>query len=81
MYCSECGTKGTGKFCTGCGNRLAAASGSGEADAGPRRRDPDFDPTVVLAIDWSDLIDYEQLIAIPAVRTALRGRRPSRRSG
>lgn len=72
MYCSECGTKGTGKFCTSCGHRLATAAdlGDGSAEGGAEQRggDADFDPTVVLAIDWSDLIDYEQLIAIPAVR-------------
>jgi hypothetical protein len=72
MYCSECGTKGTGKFCTSCGHRLATAAdlgdGSAEGGADQRGSDADFDPTVVLAIDWSDLIDYEQLIAIPAVR-------------
>lgn len=71
MYCSECGTKGTGKFCTGCGNRLAASDGpSGSAGGGAEQRGDaaDFDATIVLSIDWSDLIDYEQLIAIPAVR-------------
>jgi hypothetical protein len=70
MYCSECGTKGTGKFCTGCGNRLAASDGPGGSAVGgaEQRNAADFDPTVVLSIDWSDLIDYEQLIAIPAVR-------------
>jgi hypothetical protein len=71
MYCSECGVKGTGKFCTACGNRLAAGDGPGGSAGGgaeQRGRDADYDPTVVLAIDWSDLIDYEQLISIPAVR-------------
>lgn len=70
MYCSECGAKGTGKFCTGCGHRLAVAS---RAEEQPREtnvpsENADFDATVVLSIDWSDLVDYEQLIAIPAVR-------------
>ena len=64
MYCSECGVKGTGKFCTACGNRLAAT----DVGRAQQQVDAEFDPTVVLAIDWSDLIDYEQLIAIPAVR-------------
>ena len=72
MYCAECGTKGTGKFCTACGNRLAASGGHGggsaEGDAEQRCKDADFDATVVLAIDWSDLVNYEQLISIPAVR-------------
>lgn len=64
MYCSECGVKGTGKFCRACGNRLTAT----DVGRGQQQVDAEFDPTVVLAIDWSDLIDYEQLIAIPAVR-------------
>ncbi|QDT75922.1 hypothetical protein I41_51670 [Lacipirellula limnantheis] len=71
MYCSECGTKGTGKFCTGCGNRLAAADASGTAvaDRGAANGgELNYDPSVVLAIDWSDLVDYEQLMSIPAVR-------------
>lgn len=71
MYCSECGTKGTGKFCTGCGNRLAAADGSGTAvaDRGAANGgELNYDPSVVLAIDWSELVDYEQLMSIPAVR-------------
>lgn len=71
MYCSECGTKGTGKFCTGCGHRLATAGGAGEQprENGMRPENgADFDATVVLSIDWSDLVDYEQLISIPAVR-------------
>jgi hypothetical protein len=69
MYCSECGVKGTGKFCTACGNRLAASGADGAVcgrDVG--RADADFDPTVILSVDWSDLIEYEQLISIPAVR-------------
>jgi hypothetical protein len=70
MYCSECGVKGTGKFCTACGNRLAISGGVAGALCGRDigRADVDFDPTVILSIDWSDLIDYEQLISIPAVR-------------
>jgi hypothetical protein len=69
MYCAECGTKGTGKFCTGCGQRLAtaAAGQSGENDGSPPAP-VDYDATVVLTIDWSDVVDYETLIAIPAVR-------------
>ncbi|BBO36085.1 hypothetical protein [Lacipirellula parvula] len=69
MYCAECGTKGTGKFCTGCGQRLAtAAGGQTGANDGSLPAPIDYDATVVLTIDWSDVIDYETLIAIPAVR-------------
>lgn len=69
MYCAECGAKGTGKFCTGCGQRLAAAAvGQSGASGGSLPASNDYDATVVLTIDWSDVIDYETLIAIPAVR-------------
>jgi hypothetical protein len=67
MYCSECGVKGTGKFFTACGNRLAIAGGASTSrDA--EQASVDFDPAVILSIDWSDVLDYEQLLAIPAVR-------------
>jgi hypothetical protein len=56
MYCSECGVKGTGKFCTACGNCLGASQANG------------MGATIALPIDWSDVVDYEQLISIPAVR-------------
>jgi len=70
MYCSECGVKGTGKFCTACGNRLAASNGFNAATSGREATGEvaSFDPTVFLTIDWSELLEYEQLISIPAVR-------------
>ena len=63
MYCSECGVKGTGKFCTACGNRLVASQANGSGEAGC-----DLRATVALPVDWSNVVDYEQLISIPAVR-------------
>jgi hypothetical protein len=71
MFCSGCGTKGTGRFCTACGRRLPNAGASGATSreaAPPPEDDAACDGTVVLSFDWSDLIDYEQLISIPAVR-------------
>jgi hypothetical protein len=32
MYCPQCGTPGSGNFCTGCGTRLAPAGGHEPAD-------------------------------------------------
>ncbi len=55
MYCSECGLKASGKFCSGCGARLQVAGGAAV-------------PTVELPLDWSDVVDYETLLRIPAVR-------------
>jgi hypothetical protein len=55
MFCSECGVKAAGKFCSACGARLFAGEG------GPA-------PSIELPIDWSDVIDYETLLQIPSVR-------------
>lgn len=52
MFCSECGAKAAGKFCSSCGHRLGTVAPAEKATA----------------IDWSDVVDYEQLLAIPAVR-------------
>lgn len=54
MFCSECGTKATGKFCASCGHKLSANSTS--------------NGTLVLPMDWSQEIDYKTLLEIPEVR-------------
>lgn len=51
MYCSECGTQATGKFCTECGTPLKA---------GPANADRTG--------DWSQIIDYRQLLQHADVR-------------
>ncbi len=54
MFCSECGTKATGKFCASCGHKLSANSTSNN--------------TFVLPADWSQEIDFKTLLKIPEVR-------------
>jgi hypothetical protein len=62
MFCSECGATATGNFCWSCGKPLA----QGTANAA-------FDLTIELtpvdvAVDWSQLNNYEALLRIPEVR-------------
>ena len=54
MFCSECGAQATGKFCSLCGHKLSNLA-------------PAHD-TLPLPTDWSDVIDYELLLATPEVR-------------
>lgn len=58
MFCSECGQRATGKFCSHCGHPLAK-------DEAPANDLPAFTG------DWTQLTDYETLIRIPAVRDRL----------
>jgi hypothetical protein len=54
MFCSECGSQTTGKFCSACGHKLSVNGPVAEH--------------VVLTIDWTDTIEYETLLGIPEVR-------------
>lgn len=58
MFCSECGVEAVGKFCWSCGRPLkqlpAAANGEHERPESP--------------VDWTNLLDCQALLAIPAVR-------------
>lgn len=60
MFCSECGARVAGKFCALCGFRLGPADPA-DADV----------PVIQIVEDWSNLIDFERLVAIPAVRTRI----------
>ena len=53
MFCSQCGKKATGKFCSSCGNSLQPAAAG---DALP------------IAADWTKVFDYEALIRVPEIR-------------
>lgn len=55
MFCSECGSKASGKFCSACGHKLAST-------------DPVDETIAITPRDWSDIIDYKTLLTIPEVR-------------
>lgn len=55
MYCSQCGTPGSGNYCTNCGTRLAPAAWS--------------EPSA--RADWSHEVRYDVLVAHPEVRDLL----------
>jgi hypothetical protein len=55
MFCSECGAAAHGKFCSSCGTAVSPVV----------NRSADVIP---VPVDWSDMCDCEQLLAIPEVR-------------
>jgi hypothetical protein len=57
MFCSQCGVKAAGKFCSSCGAPLLAIV------PGPNADDLDAQP-----IDWQNSIDYEALLRVREVR-------------
>src|SRR5262249_6365334 len=58
MYCSECGVKAAGIFCWSCGQPLRQQESAAD------------EPEIVLTeiVDWTQLVDYQRLIAVPEVR-------------
>lgn len=54
MFCSECGARASGKFCSSCGHKLSAGATHAEA--------------TVLVIDWHECFDYETLLGVAEVR-------------
>ncbi len=57
MYCSQCGTPGSGNFCTSCGTRLAPALAEWSVPGPPS--------------DWSREVRYDVLVVHPEVRNLL----------
>jgi hypothetical protein len=58
MFCSQCGAKAAGKFCSACGAPLLAIV------PGPNADDHNPQPT----IDWQNLVDYAALLRVAEVR-------------
>jgi len=55
VYCSQCGAKAAGKFCSDCGAPLLSVV---------REPEPDVDTEG----DWSHVVDYQALLRVPQVR-------------
>lgn len=62
MFCSECGAKAMGKFCSHCGTRLVPADSQSEAPAETPLEVTD------LVGDWSQVVQYQTLLRYPEVR-------------
>lgn len=60
MYCSHCGTKATGRFCSACGTAIAASI------TDPQVEKPEV--TRPIPLDWSETVDYDVLLSVPEVR-------------
>jgi hypothetical protein len=58
MFCSQCGAKAAGKFCSACGAPLLAIAPATNLD--------DHDPQP--PIDWKNSVNYETLLQVPEVR-------------
>ncbi len=56
MYCSQCGAKAAGKFCSDCGAPLMSVVREVEPAAAD------------VLVDWSQEVDYEALLRVPEVR-------------
>lgn len=66
MFCTHCGTKGSGNFCGHCGCRLVTP------EAPPLEPAPEQDDLVVLDEgDWQDDCRYERILRVDAVRTVI----------
>ena len=59
MFCSECGAEAAGKFCWSCGKPLVC----GKETAAVIELTPNKP-----AVNWQELVDVQQLLAVPDVR-------------
>ena len=64
MFCSNCGTKAQGNFCSLCGNPLQTSDATGALDAlgNDRRATP---------LNWEDDSQFENIARLDAVRSAI----------
>jgi hypothetical protein len=56
MFCSDCGKEASGKYCWNCGAPLLAGAGLEHVEL------------VEVTVDWTQIIEYDALLKIPAVR-------------
>lgn len=74
MYCSECGQKASGKFCSHCGHRLQVEAKTETPtpirllDETPMR---DSEESVASTTDWEQEVRYEALLNVPRVRDTI----------
>lgn len=59
MFCSECGARAAGKFCSHCGHALLVIA---------EQTQPLAETIASTLVDWAPSIDYEAIISVPAVR-------------
>jgi len=78
MFCSECGTSATGKFCWSCGRPVQ------QGVAQELKIVPAEPQTEVTLQDWTISLDCQAIVAIPAIRDRIKAsasRAKSRLSG
>ncbi len=79
MFCSECGQKASGKFCSHCGHRLPASTPN---DAVPvvrildesnlnKPESPVVADLIEPVADWDHEVRYETLLSVPSVRDTI----------
>lgn len=87
MFCSECGSRAAGKYCSNCGSPLRKVAESA-ASAGPLSET--ISSSEVLGGDealvpaqwnWEEEVSYEHLVQLPAVRAALAQHAAQARTG
>lgn len=73
MYCSECGQKAGGKFCSHCGHKLELGSAAPQSTTILRLDDSHLvpDAPVESSIDWVNEVRYESLLRVPSVRETI----------
>lgn len=73
MFCTECGQKARGKFCSHCGHSLLEASEDGTTPSFEHDKPAVKSDEVLVEIvgGWDDEVRYETLLKVPEVRTQI----------